>query len=164
MIADEEIEQKLATGKSASNDIRQAEEEWLLSICRDFRVEVEIRDIHKPYEYERSELSIALYKFLKDKKISAQFVPGVSNPFLLSLQRGEVENFGSHFSDDPSAWGSLGDEQRRWQEFKYFRGLFVCPGCGGTRFKRPKGMEKPVCRRCEQPFNFKTIDLIPPPA
>ena len=154
MIADEEIEEKLSKGKSVANDIRQAEEEWLLGICRDFHVEVEIRDIHKPYSYERSELAVALYKFLRDKKISAPNVSGVSNPFLLSLQRGEVENFGSHFSDDPSAWASPGDEKRRWQEFKYFRDLFTCPECGCTRFKRPKGMDKPVCRKCEKSFNF----------
>ena len=160
VIADDVIDQKLNNGESAANDIRQAEEEWLLTICRDFRLEVEIRSVHKPYSYDRSELAIALYKFLKDRKIAIPNVPGVSNPFLLSLQKGDVENFGSHFSDDPSAWASLGDEQLRWKEFKYFRGLFVCQNCGSTRFKRPKGMDMPVCIKgvCETLFYFKTVD------
>ncbi len=155
-VGDALIEAKLSTGQSAANDIRQAEEEWLLDICRGFRVEVEIRDVHRPYTYERSELAIALHKFLKASKISPPQVPGISNPFLISLQIGEIENFGSHFSDDPSAWPSPGDEGRRWQEFKYFRGLFVCSGCRAARFKRPKGMDRPVCVKCETAFDFRT--------
>jgi hypothetical protein len=155
-VGDALIEGKLSSGQSAANDIRQAEEEWLLDICRGFRVEVEIRDVHRPYNYERSELAIALHKFLKASKISPPRVSGISNPFLISLQTGELENFGSHFSDDPSAWPSPGDEEHRWQEFKYFRGLFVCPRCGAARFKRPKGMDRPVCVKCETTFDFKT--------
>jgi hypothetical protein len=156
MVMDALIEQKLKDGESAAKDIRQAEEEWLLRICRDFRVEVEIRDAHRAYSYDRSELAIALHKFLKGKRINVPKVPGVSNPFLISLQAGETENFGSHFSDDPNAWASIGDEERRWKEFKFFRDLFVCSPCNATRFKRPKGMDRPVCSKCEITFSFKS--------
>ena len=35
--------------------------------------------------------------------------------------------------------------------------LFVCPKCGCKRFKRPRvGVEKPLCKKCETPFEFST--------
>jgi len=155
-IPDALIDDKLTRNESAAKEIRQAEEEWLLNICRDFGVDVRIREVHKPYSYERSELAIALHRFLRDKGIAVPPVFGISNPFLLSLQRGEVENFGSHFQEDPSAFSSLGDERLRWGEFKIFRDMFTCPDpdCGQKRFKRPTGMENPVCRSCETSFTF----------
>jgi hypothetical protein len=83
-------------------------------------------------------------------------VPGVTNRFLTSLQKGEIENFGSHFQDGPYGDGSIGDEKVRWAELKLFRDQFVCPGCGGKRFKRPLVLTKPVCarERCETQFRF----------
>lgn len=154
-VADALVEGKLARGESSANEIRQAEEEWLVRICRDFGVDLRIREVHRPYTYERSELAIALHKLLKGKKINVPEVVGVSNPFLLSLHRGEIENFGSHFQDNPQGYGSIGDERRRWTEFKEFRDLFRCPGCGSQRFKRPVGMERPVCKKCEVRFAFR---------
>jgi hypothetical protein len=82
-------------------------------------------------------------------------VPGV-NRFLDSLQRGAVENFGSHFQDAQYGAGSQGDEKMRWTEFKYFRDLFACPKCARKRFKRPVTLNKPVCSHegCEAQFDF----------
>jgi len=37
----------------------------------------------------------------------------------VSLQKGDIENFGSHFSDNPSEVSSSGDERTRWKEFTY---------------------------------------------
>ncbi|MCH7539650.1 MAG: chromosome segregation protein SMC [Proteobacteria bacterium] len=152
---DEEIQKKLDGGESAANEIRQAEEEWLLDICRGFRAKVVIRPVERPYNYDRSELASALAAFLKGAGIKPPPVSGIANPFLASLQKGVVENFGSHFSDNPSAAGSIGDESARWAEFKYFRDLFACPECGKTRFMRPEPHVKPVCKKCETPFAFK---------
>ena len=150
-VSDDVIEEKLDRGESAGNEIRQAEEEWLLEICRGFGVEVRIRDIHKPYAYDGAELAQAVHRFLKKRRVEVPAVQGLSNPFLISLQRGEVENFASHFQDDPHAFGSIGDEKRRWSEFKQFRDMFSCPD-GHRKFKRPRGMEHPVCKTCEKPF------------
>ena len=152
---DNAIQRRLDDGSPAGEEIRRAEEEWLLTICRDFRVEVEIRPIESPFRYERSELVTALAKFLKDKAFKPPKVPGISHPFLSSIQQGYVENFASHFSDDPHKSFSSGDEKARWQEFKFFRDSFVCPSCGGKRFKRPKNLSKPVCKKCEAPFGFE---------
>ena len=157
---DEEIGRKLFVGEPSGEEIRKAEEEWLLKICREFRVSVVIRPIDKPYEYQRSELADALAGFLKDCKISIPKVPGVANPFLNSLQTGTVENFASHFSDDPYKSVSAGDEKARWEEFRSFRDLFVCSSCGGNRFKRPKGLSKPVCSKCEIPFEFRVAPVV----
>ena len=82
-------------------------------------------------------------------------VPGVANSFLNNLKKGEVENFASHFSDNPYKSGSVGDDRTRWEEFKYFRDLFVCPSCGKRRFKRPHILKKPVCNSCEAQFEFQ---------
>ena len=155
-VPDELIDGKLGAGESAANEIRQAEEEWLQRICRDFRVQVDMRTIERPYDYERGELAIALHQFLKDKGLSPPAVAGVRNPFLLSLQQGNVENFGSHFQANPSTSGSAGDERTRWREFKEFRDLFKCPKCHRGRFKRPRGLTSPVCAHegCETPFAF----------
>jgi len=157
LINDEMLEAKWKNGESAANEMRQAEEEWLLKICRDFGVNVRIRPLEKTYNYERSELASSLAAFLKDRKLTPPVVPGVGNRFLVSLQQGIIENFGSHFQDSPYGDGSLGDEKARWSEFAYFRSQFVCPRCGRSRFKRPDILNKPVCTHegCEQPFEFR---------
>jgi hypothetical protein len=153
---DELIEAKLHKVESAANEIRQAEEEWLLDICRKFRVRVVIRPIERPYKYQRSELADALAAFLTSAGIKPPMVPGIANAFLTSLQKGEVENFGMHFSDNPSESASSGDEKARWKEFTFFRDQFSCPNCSATGFMRPEALTKPVCRKCQAPFAFKS--------
>lgn len=155
-VSDDMIEELWANGKSAANEMRQAEEEWLLGICREVGVSVRIRSLDRAYSYERSELASALGSFLKKEKLTPISVPGVNNKFLDSLIKGEIENFGSHFQDAQYGNGSIGDERARWEEFKYFRSQFVCPRCGKQKFKRPLGMAKPVCANetCETQFAF----------
>jgi ABC-type lipoprotein export system ATPase subunit len=155
-VTDVMIEARWNTGESAANEIRQAEEEWLLAICRDFVASVPIHSLERAYSYERSELASALASFLAKSELEPKLVTGVNNKFLTSLQRGAIENFGSHFSDAPYGDGSIGDERSRWEEFKTFRGQFACPKCKRTKFKRPPGLTKPVCanRECEAQFEF----------
>jgi DNA repair exonuclease SbcCD ATPase subunit len=155
-ISDAMIEDRWHEGESAANEMRQAEEEWLLQVCRDFGVDVRIRIAERAHSYERGELADALAAFLRGKGLTPPMVPGVNNRFLTSLQVGAVENFGSHFQDGPYGDGSKGDEQARWEEFKLFREAFACHKCGKRRFKRPKDLKKPVCSRegCEAQFEF----------
>jgi len=150
------IEARWVEGQSAANEMRQAEEEWLLGICRDFGVSVRIRALEKAYSYERSELASALGGLLKDSKLVPILVPGVNNRFLDSLVKGEIENFGSHFQDGLYGGGSIGDEKARWCEFKIFRRQFACKKCGRTKFQRPFTLKKPVCAHdgCEAQFEF----------
>lgn len=148
------IEMRWHNGESAANEMRQAEEEWHLKISRDFGVNLRIRSVERAYSYERSELADAIAGFLQNQGLTPPLVPGVNNRFLTSLQQGAIENFGSHFQDGPYGDGSKGDEQARWNEFKFFREKFVCPKCGKDRFKRPIGMNKPVCAKCEAQFAF----------
>ena len=155
---DEVIQRKLDDGEPVGEEMRKSQEEWLLTICRDFRVEVVIRPIDQPYQYDRSELANALARFLKSNSLVPPIVPGMSNPFLNSLHRGVVENFASHFSDNPYRSVSSGDELARWKEYQFFRDLFVCSNCGRNRFKRPREISKPVCAKCENPFEFKVAD------
>lgn len=156
MVTDEMIQARWTAGESAANDMRQSEEEFLLTLARDFGVDVRIRPLERPYNYDRSELSSAVAAFLKAKGLTPPLVPGVNNRFLESLKKGAVENFGSHFSDDPGAYGSLGDEKTRWAEFKQFRASFACPKCKSTRFQRPTTLSKPICAasKCETQFAF----------
>jgi hypothetical protein len=160
-VSDEMITARWETGKSAANEMRQAEEEWLLCVCRDFGVNIRIRPLERAYSYERSELASALAGFLKDAKLAPKPVPGVKNRFLGSLQKGEIENFGSHFQDGPYGDGSIGDERARWEEFKAFRIQFACLKCSRTRFKRPITLKKPVCAHegCETQFAFATVQI-----
>jgi energy-coupling factor transporter ATP-binding protein EcfA2 len=155
-ISDEMIEARWSNGQSAANEMRQAEEEWLLDRCREFGVDVRIREVDRVYSYERSELALALATYLKGTGLKPPDVPGVANRFLVSVQKGEIENFGSHFQDSPYGDGSIGDEKVRWAEFKYFRDHFVCPTCKRTKFKRPFALKKPVCAygNCETQFAF----------
>jgi len=155
-ITDVMIEARWHDGESAANEMRQAEEEWSLRLCRDFGVNVRIRAAEKAYSYERSELAEALAGFLRGQGLTPPVVPGVNNRFLTSLQQGAVENFGRHFQDGPYGDGSKGDEQAHWNEFKFFRERFACPKCGQTRFKRPIGMKKAVCAKdsCEAQLDF----------
>jgi energy-coupling factor transporter ATP-binding protein EcfA2 len=157
-VSDEMIEARWNDGQSAANEMRQAEEEWILDRCREFGVDIRIRALDRAYSYERSELALALATYLKGAGLTPPDVPGVSNRFLGSLQRGEIENFGSHFQDGPYGDGSIGDEKARWVEFKHFRDHFVCPTCKRTKFKRPPPLNKPVCAhgRCETQFAFPT--------
>lgn len=155
-VTDEMIEARWANGESAANEMRQAEEEWLLLICREFGVSVRIRPLERAYSYERSELAMALASLLKDIKLEPMLVPGVNNRFLASLVKGEIENFGSHFQDGPYGDGSIGDEKARWEEFKAFRSQFTCKKCNRTKFQRPFALKKPVCAHdgCEAQFEF----------
>lgn len=155
-VSDEMIEARWANGQLAANEMRQAEEEWLLGICRDFGVSVRIRPLERAYSYERSELASALAGLLKDIKLIPALVPGVNNRFLDSLVKGEIENFGSHFQDGPYGDGSIGDEKTRWEEFKAFRSQFTCKKCSRTKFQRPFTLKKPVCAHdgCEVQFEF----------
>ncbi|MBS4009780.1 MAG: AAA family ATPase [Roseovarius sp.] len=155
-VSDEMIEARWAAEQSAANELRQAEEEWLLGVCRDFGVSVRIRPLEKAYSYERSELASALGGFLKDAKLEPALVPGVNNRFLTSLATGAIENFGSHFQDVPYGDGSIGDEKARWVEFKIFRSQFACKKCSRTKFQRPLTLKKPVCAHggCEAQFEF----------
>ncbi|MFA7341094.1 MAG: hypothetical protein WC028_30200 [Candidatus Obscuribacterales bacterium] len=143
-------------GRSAANEIRQAEEEWLLQISREFGVDVRIRALERSYSYERAELADALAEFLKKLNMVPPVVSGVSNRFLISLQQGVIENFGSHFQDTPYGTSSIGDEKVRWREFTEFREKFACPRCGKKRFQRPNSLRKPVCSAtaCETQFAF----------
>ena len=155
-VTDEMIADRWAKGESAANEMRQAEEEWLLGIARGFGVNVRIRQLEKAYSYERAELASAIGGFLSDLKLTPADVPGVNNRFITSLIKGDIENFGSHFQDAPYCDGSIGDEQTRWDEFKAFRQQFEC-GCGRTKYQRPLGLNKPVCahHKCETQFAFK---------
>ena len=152
--SDEVIQAKLDVGESAGAEIRQAEEEWLLKICREFGAKVVIRPIDRAFQYDRAELASALAGLLKGAKIKLPKSPTSSNGILASLQSGVVENLSSHFSDNPYKSNSLGDGKARWDEFKFFRDLFKCPSCGKRRFKRPVVLSKPVCYYCETQFAF----------
>jgi recombinational DNA repair ATPase RecF len=155
-VSDKMIEARWLNGQSAANEMRQAEEEWLLGVCRDFGVSVRIRPLERAYSYERSELASALAAFLKETKLEPTLVPGVNNRFLTSLVKGEIENFGSHFQDGLYGDGSIGDEKARWEEFKSFRGQFTCKKCSRTKFQRPFSLKRPVCAHdgCEAQFEF----------
>lgn len=157
-VSDEMIADRWAKGESAANEMRQAEEEWLLGIARGFGVNVRIRQLEKAYSYERSELASAIGGFLRDLNLTPADVPGVNNRFIASLVKGDIENFGSHFQDAPYGDGSIGDEKTRWDEFKAFRGQFECV-CGRTKYQRPLGLNKPVCahKKCETQFAFKPL-------
>ena len=114
----------------------------------------EFRPIERAFQYDRAELADSLASFLKGAKIKIPQTTTASNSFLASLQRGVVENLSSHFSDNPYKSSSVGDDKARWEEFKYFRELFKCPSCCKQRFKRPVGLDKPVCYYCENQFAF----------
>ena len=152
--SDEVIQATLNAGENAGAEIRQAEEEWLLRICREFGAKAIIRPIEKAFQFERAELADSLASFLNGAKIKIPQTTTASNGFLTSLQSGVVENLSSHFSDNPYKSSSVGDDKARWDEFKYFRDLFKCPICAKRRFKRPMTMSKPVCYYCETQFAF----------
>ena len=193
-VSDDMIESLFLDGKSAANEMRQAEEEWLLgsrqmvrqlqregicvgrhrvrrlmrltgleaiyqapSIARDFGVNVRIREVERAYLYDRSELAVAIGKFLKEIDRIPPSVPGVFGRFTDSIQRGVVENCGSHFSDNEYGTGSIGDEEKRWEEFKSFRKIFICKSCKGKKFKRPEDLKIPLCAKptCQKSLSFK---------
>ena len=155
---DEVIHEKLDSGQGAANEIRQAEEEWLVDICRQFRTKVDMRSSDLAYRYERSELANSLQNYLNSVKLTPPQVPGVDGSFLSSLQKGVVENQGSHYSDNPYMEGSVGDDGARWEEFVSFRNMFKCPKCDRTSFHRPQGASKPLCKKCDTPFDFGSPD------
>lgn len=157
-VTDEMVADRWNEGESAANEMRQAEEEWLLGIARGFGVNVRIRQLEKAYSYERSELASAIGGFLSGIKLTPANVPGLNNRFIASLVKGDIENFGSHFQDAPYALGSIGDEKTRWDEFRAFRRQFECV-CGRTKYQRPFGLSKPVCAhdKCETQFEFKPL-------
>lgn len=160
-ITDQMIEARWAVGEPAANEMRQAEEEWLLQIAREFGINIRIRTLERAYSYERAELALALGNFLKEANLTPPDVPGINNRFINSLVRGDIENFGSHFQEGPYGDGSIGDEKTRWNEFRGFRAQFACPECNRTKFQRPYQLKKPVCahRACETQFSFSNAKM-----
>ena len=156
--SDEVIKAKLDSGQRAAKELRQAEEEWLVDICRQFRTKVEMRPSEHANRFERSELTASLATFLKKIELTSPKVSGVARNFLSSLQQGVVENLDSHYSDNPYTEGSVGDDRARWEEFVSFRNLFKCPNCGRNRFHRPQNVSKPLCKKCDTPFDFGSPD------
>lgn len=150
------VEERWANGDSAANEIRQAEEEWLLACCREFGVDIRIRTVDRAYSYDRAELADGLQAYLKGVGLEPPMVPGVNNRFLQSLQKGVIENFGSHFQDAQYGDGSIGDEKARWAEFTHFREQFSCSKCKRKRFLRPVQLKRPICMHdaCQAPFEF----------
>lgn len=148
---DEHIDAKLANGEDAGIDMRIVEEKWLTHICYEFRTPT---DFHRE-KHTNSMLAASLGKFLKKKNLKPPKIPGNANPFILSLQANTTENLSSHFNDNAYKSASIGDMQYRWDEFKHFRGLFVCPKCNRSRFVRPHGFPKPVCTNCRTEFSFE---------
>lgn len=156
LIGDEVIDDLHLSNDTAANEMRISEEEWLERICVEFGVDIRIRTTVTAHEYQRSELAESLGRFLKSRGLNLTSSPGSANPFLASLQQGQLENLGSHFSNDPYVWSSIGDEKQRWGEFKEFKAIFKCPNCGRRRFKRPHENNLPQCAKdtCETPFGF----------
>lgn len=155
---DERIDTKLANGEDAGNDMRIAEEAWLTRICHEFRTPT----VFQREKYTNSMLAASLGEFLKKKNLEPPKVPGNANPFIRSLQASTTENLSSHFNDNAYKSASIGDMQYRWDEFKHFRSLFVCPKCNRSRFVRPHGFPKPVCTNCKTQFSFER--QTPPPS
>jgi hypothetical protein len=75
---------------------------------------VRIRDPQRAHTYDRSELAEAMARQLRDSGLEVPEIAGGQNPFLVTLQRGSVENFGNHFSDNRNTQRSIGDERERW--------------------------------------------------
>src|SRR3546814_19827014 len=109
--------------------MRRAEEEWLIKICREFGAKLTIRPLEKPYAFDRGELASALAALLGGLKLVPIAIPGAGNRFLVTLQKGEVENFGSNFHDNTYATGTIGDERTRWAELTAYHDQFACPEC-----------------------------------
>ena len=148
--SDERIGEKLASGEDAAHDMRIAEEEWLTRICYEFKTPT----VFQRDKHTNGTLARSLGRFLKDCKLEPPKIPGNSNPFILSLQNSTVENLSSHFNDSTYENASIGDMKYRWDEFKRFRDLFVCPNCRHPRFERPDHFPKPVCAKCKTQFSF----------
>lgn len=148
--SDERIEKRLASGESAANDMRIAEEEWLTRICYEFKTPT----VFQRAKHTSGTLARSLDRFLKDCELEPPKIPGNSNPFILSLQNSTVENLSSHFNDNAYENASIGDMEYRWDEFKRFRDLFVCPNCNHSHFERPNHFPKPVCAKCKTQFSF----------
>src|SRR3546814_9139744 len=96
------VEARWQVGESAANEMRRAEEEWLIKICREFGAKLTIRPLEKPYAFARGELASALAALLGGLKLVPLAIPGAGNRFLVTLQQGEVENVGSHFQNHRS--------------------------------------------------------------
>src|SRR3546814_18717079 len=103
------VEARWQVGESAENGRRRAEEEWLIKICREFGAKLTIRPLEKPYAFDRGELASALADLLGGLKLVPLAIPGAGNRFLVTLHKGEVENFGRHFKNNPNHTGSIGD-------------------------------------------------------
>jgi hypothetical protein len=58
-VSEEMVEPRWGAGESAANEMRRAEEEWLLTMCREFGASVRIRPLDEPYRYDRGELASA---------------------------------------------------------------------------------------------------------
>jgi len=120
-VSDEMIEERWTNGKSAANEMRQAEEEWLLGICREFGVSVRIRPLEKAYSYERSELASALAGLLKDIKLPPAVWSRVTWSWAGFLAAMAILNWYVAFHYSPDAPSEV--RMETWVNFKVWGGI-----------------------------------------
>jgi hypothetical protein len=127
----EAIEQLIRTGNFgiAGNAVRRFMEEWLDEICAKY----DVYTIHKrgEKEFERTLFDYwdPFIKRLKEIRGSFFGKRIEKQPCYERLKSHSLINYYSHAQTNPYTWGSMGDVQYVWVEFKEFQKLFLCFSC-----------------------------------
>jgi hypothetical protein len=88
MVSDDMIEARWTAGQSAANEMRQAEEEWLLARCRDFGVNVRIRPLERALLLRTSRAGLGLGRLPAQRRPDAAAATGDAEPVPLDAGKG----------------------------------------------------------------------------
>jgi hypothetical protein len=130
----------------AGQAVRQAIEEWFDKKCSNFIV-------YTPHKSGMQDYKRTLFDYWEPfiKKVCGF---GSDMPKWLDsqvcyqrLKSSELINYYSHHQTNPYEWGTMGDVEATWNNFKEFRNLFVCVTCSG-KLSYVFGDKKPYCTKC----------------
>lgn len=132
----------------AGNAIRVFMEEWFDHICPELGV-------HTPHKRGMHDYNRTLFDFwipFLNQVIS--FGSDVKSwlekqECYNRLKSHPLINYYSHNQSNPYEWGSMGDVEYVWENFKTFRALFKCSQCIG-KLTYSFGDKRPYCKKCGQ--------------
>ena len=132
----------------------------MLRTARALGVAFVLRNPDDPYNFSRRELVEALFSTALNYGLdTVKATDADTARFMGEMRRAVIENQGSHGDDNPFRWGSIGDDESFWEDFKKLRDYFTCK-CGKLKLVLDALTNKPRCSACG--LNFKMVPHAPP--
>lgn len=131
----------------AGNAVRIHMEEWFDQICQ----ELGVNTPHKSgvHDYKRTLFDFWTPFITQVKSIGPVITQWLESQVCFErLKSHPLINYYSHHQSNPYEWGTMGDVEYVWKNFKEFKTLFRCRQCCGKLTYMSGEDKKPYCKKC----------------